>query len=111
MGFDFFPRIGYRTDTDSIMTAVRWRCNVFPHYSALSLLSSKNAGFEDIQISAERELVYFPKRLWHACVWGALTRYITRCCWLQVFNVEISWEGLEGISFEVNLKAIAYRRG
>jgi SAM-dependent methyltransferase len=101
------------------MLAARWRYNDFTHYSSFTEHSLyfvlKNAGFDDIKIDVEKRATRPSLRLWRkdarASFKVVLRRYLVRWFWLQVFKSELSWENLEEISFELNLKAVAFRRG
>jgi SAM-dependent methyltransferase len=97
----------------SAILATRWRYNDFTHHSSFTEVSLQfalaNAGFRDIRIFVEKGLGAFPKRLWRRAARQALRRYLVRWCWLQVYKAELSWENLNEISFDLNLKAVACR--
>lgn len=101
-------------NANAILSA-RWRYNDFTHYSSFTEHSLyfvlKNAGFDEMQLSTEKGLGSFPKRLWRRSARIALRRYVVRWCWLQVFRAELPWDRLDHICFELNLKAVAIRRG
>ena len=67
----------------------------------------KNAGFDNLSISAEKGIGRFPRRIWRRENWPQIRKWIVRWCWLQVFKAEIPWERLDEISFELNLTAVA----
>ena len=97
-------------NANAILSA-RWRYNDYTHHSSFTehtlYFVLKNAGFDVIQIDAEKGIGPFPRRLWKRSAWPAIRKWIVRWCWLQVFKAELSWEKLDQISFELNLKATA----
>ena len=99
-------------NANSILAA-RWRYNDYTHYSSFTEHSLyfvlRNAGFDDIKIDASKGIGSPPKKLWRAQSRQALRRYLVRWIWLQVFKAELPWEALDDISFDLNLKAIAFR--
>ena len=105
-------------NANAILSA-RWRYNDFTHYSSFTENSLyyvlRNAGFNDIKINVEKGLVRPSMRLWRKNVRASFTillrRYLVRWFWLQVFKAELPWDRLDDISFELNLKAVAFRRG
>jgi SAM-dependent methyltransferase len=108
-------RVIIQVPNANAILAVRWRYSDFTHCSSFTEHSLyfvlKNAGFDDIQIGAEKGIGRFPKRLWRRNARIALRKYLVRWCWLQVFKAELPWERLDDISFDFNLKAVAFRRG
>ena len=91
--------------------AARWRYIDFTHFSSFTehtmYFVLKNAGFDNLSISAEKGIGRFPRRIWTRENWPQIRKWIVRWCWLQVFKAEIPWERLDEISFELNLTAVA----
>ena len=93
--------------------ASRWLYDDFTHHASFTegslafVLAS--AGFERVAIGAEKGLGLFPKRLWRRSQRAAARKYIVRWLWLQVFKAEMPDAPIDAISFELNLKAVAYR--
>ena len=100
-------------NANSILAA-RWRYNDYTHSSSFTEHSLyfvlRNAGFDDIRIDASKGIGSLPKKLWRPQSRQALRRYLVRWMWLQVFKAELPWEAIDRISFDLNLKAIAFRR-
>ena len=111
-------RVIVQVPNANAILAARWRYNDFTHHCSFTEHSLyfvlKNAGFEDIEFSAEMGIVRPSLRLWRKDVRATfrtlLRRYLVRWCWLQVFKTELPGERLQDISFELNLKAMAFRR-
>jgi SAM-dependent methyltransferase len=100
-------------NANSILAA-RWRYNDYTHCSSFTEHSLyfvlRNAGFDDVKIDASKGIGSPPKKLWRAQSRQALRRYLVRWMWLQVFKAELPWEAIDRISFDLNLKAVAFRR-
>lgn len=97
-------------NADSLL-AMRWRYDDFTHYSSFTERSLRfallNAGFTQIEISVDKGVGRFPRRLWRHSDRVALRKWVVRWVWLQVYKAEIPWERLEQISFNLNLFAAA----
>ena len=112
-------RVIVQVPNANAILAARWRYNDFTHYSSFTehslFFALRNAGFGDIEIYANKGTVRPSLRLWRkevrASFGPSLRRYLVRWCWLQVFKAELPFDRLEDISFDLNLKAIAFRRG
>jgi SAM-dependent methyltransferase len=93
--------------------ASRWLYDDFTHHASFTegslAFALANAGFERVAIDAEKGLGSFPKRLWRRSHRVAARKYIVRWLWLQVYKAEMPEAPLDAISFELNLKAVAYR--
>jgi 2-polyprenyl-3-methyl-5-hydroxy-6-metoxy-1,4-benzoquinol methylase len=94
----------------------RWLYNDWTHHSSFTEHSLhfvlKNAGFDSISIDASKGLDKFPSQIWRRSKWPALRKWIVRWCWLQVMKAEFFWiDDLSEISFELNLTAVAEKRG
>ncbi len=91
--------------------AARWRYNDHTHTSSFTEHSLfyvlKNAGFPEVNIEARHGIGRMPRRLWRADMRQAWRRWFVRWCWLQVHKAELPWEKLDGICFELNLRATA----
>lgn len=111
-------RVIVQVPNANAILAARWRYIDFTHYTSFTEHSLyfvlRNAGFNEIEISAEKGMHRPSLRIWRKNVlrsFGASwRRYLVRWLWLQVFKAELPWERVEDISFELNLKAIAFRR-
>jgi SAM-dependent methyltransferase len=98
--------------------AARWRYNDTTHHSSFTEHSLyfvlRNAGFKGIVISNDKGVSRPSLRLWRKNVRAnfatSLRRYLVRWWWLQVFKAELPWERLDEISFDLNLKAVAFHR-
>ena len=101
------------TPNASAILAPRWLYNDYTHHASFTEHSLHfvlaNGGFERIRVDASKGLGRFPRRLWRRSSWPAVRRWIVRWCWLQVFKAELPWEKIDEISFELNLKAVAYK--
>jgi 2-polyprenyl-3-methyl-5-hydroxy-6-metoxy-1,4-benzoquinol methylase len=105
-------RIFLQVPNANAMLANRWRYGDFTHHSSFTehslYFALANAGFSKIHMAAEKGIGRMPKRLWRRATRAAWRKWFIRWLWLQVFKAELPWENLENISFELNLKAIAY---
>ena len=99
-------------NANSILAA-RWRYNDFTHHSSFTEHSLhfalRNAGFDDIKIDANKGIGRLPKTLWRSQSRQAFRKYLVRWLWWQIYKTELSWEPLDNISFEPNLRATAVR--
>ena len=106
-------RLVVTTPNASAILASRWLYNDYTHHASFTEHSLHfvlaNGGFERIRLDASKGLGRFPRRLWRRSAWPAVRRWIVRWCWLQVFKAELPWEKIDEISFELNLKAVAYK--
>ena len=97
-------------NANAIISA-RWRYIDYTHHSSFTehslYFGLKNAGFEIVEIDAEKGIGRFTLRLWRRNGWARVRKWVVRWCWLQVHKAEIPWERLEQMSFELNLKATA----
>ncbi|MCW5556355.1 MAG: class I SAM-dependent methyltransferase [Verrucomicrobiae bacterium] len=97
-------------NANAILSA-RWRYNDFTHHSSFTEHSLyfvlKNAGFESVWMDSSKGVGRFPRRLWRRSAWASARKWLVRWCWHQIFKVEIPWEKLDDISFELNLKGVA----
>lgn len=95
------------------LLAARWRYIDFTHYSSFTEHSLffvlKNAGFGQIKMDNTKGVGAFPKGWWRTENRAALRRWLVRYAWMQVFKAELHpSEKLDEISFELNLKAVAF---
>lgn len=95
------------------LLAARWRYIDFTHYSSFTEHSLffvlKNAGFGQIKMDNTKGVGAFPKGWWRTENRAALRRWLVRYAWMQVFKAELHpSEKLDDISFELNLKAVAF---
>ena len=94
--------------------ASRWRYIDHTHTSSFTEHSLyyvlRNAGFSDVEISAEKGLGRPSLRLWRGDARTGWKRWVIRWLWLQVYRAEIPWERTEDISLGLNLKAVAIKR-
>ena len=106
-------RLILTTPNANAILASRWRYNDYTHHSSFTEHSLffilRNAAFGRIEIHAEKGIGRFPRRIWRRQAWPAARKWIVRWLWLQVFKAELPWENLERISFELNLKAVAFK--
>jgi 2-polyprenyl-3-methyl-5-hydroxy-6-metoxy-1,4-benzoquinol methylase len=97
-------------NANSILSS-RWRYNDYTHYSSFTEHSIKfilnNSGFFKIYHDNEKGVSKFPYKVWRHGYIGELRKYIVRIFWLNVFKAEVSFENLNLISFELNLKVVA----
>jgi 2-polyprenyl-3-methyl-5-hydroxy-6-metoxy-1,4-benzoquinol methylase len=106
-------RLIVTTPNANAILASRWLYNDYTHHSSFTEHSLHfvlaNAGFEPIRIDNSKGIGRFPLRLWRRSSWLAARKWIVRWCWLQVFKAELPWEKIDDISFELNLKAVAFK--
>jgi 2-polyprenyl-3-methyl-5-hydroxy-6-metoxy-1,4-benzoquinol methylase len=106
-------RLIVTTPNANSILASRWLHNDYTHHSSFTEHSLHfvlaNAGFESIRLDNSKGIGRFPLRLWRRSGWAAARKWIVRWCWLQVFKAELPWEKIEEISFELNLKAVAFK--
>jgi SAM-dependent methyltransferase len=107
-------RIVIQVPNASSILATRWLYNDHTHFSSFTENSLnfvlRNAGFDDIKIDSNKGIGSLPKKLWRVQTRQAFRRYLVRWIWLQVFKAELSWEAIDEISFDINLRAVAFRR-
>jgi len=98
----------------SSIIASRWRYIDYTHTTSFTEHSLfyilRNAGFDRIDISAEKGLRRPSLRLWRGAARTSWKRWVIRWLWLQVYRAEIPWERTEDISLELNLKAVAFKQ-
>jgi 2-polyprenyl-3-methyl-5-hydroxy-6-metoxy-1,4-benzoquinol methylase len=106
-------RLIITTPNANSILASRQRYNDYTHLSSFTenslhfvLLSAR---FENIRIDAEKGLGRFPRRLWRRAAWPAMRKWIVRWCWMQVFKAELPLDECAAASFELNLKAVAFK--
>ena len=91
--------------------ASRWRYIDYTHYSSFTEHTMqfvlRNAGFEGVEISAEKGIGRFPRLFWRRVARHNVRKWIVRWCWLQVFKSEVPWENIDEISFELILHVLA----
>lgn len=106
-------RLIVTTPNANSILAARWLYNDYTHHSSFTEHSLHfvlaNARFEAIRLDNAKGIGRFPRRLWRRSNWVAVRKWIVRWCWLQVFKAELPWEKLDDISFELNLKAVAFK--
>jgi SAM-dependent methyltransferase len=98
----------------SSILAPRWFMNDWTHVWSFTehslIFALLNAQFERITISNEKGLGRRPSlRLWRSAAWRGWRRYVVRWLWLQVYLAEMPQEGIDKISFELNLTGVAFR--
>ena len=106
-------RLVLTTPNANAILASRWLWNDATHHASFTEHSLhfvlENAGFARIEMDNSKGIGRFPWRLWRRRHWPALRKWIVRWCWLQVFKAEIPREEIDAISFELNLKAVAFK--
>lgn len=106
-------RLVLTTPNASAILAARWLYNDHTHHVSFTEHSLHyvlaSAGFARIDMDASKGLGPFPRPLWRRSTWPAVRRWIVRWCWLQVFKAEMPWEKIDEITFEPNLRAVAFR--
>lgn len=106
-------RLILTTPNASAILSPRWMYNDYTHHSSFTEHSLhfvlESAQFERVRLDSSKGIGRFPRRLWRRSAWPAVRRWIVRWCWLQVFKAELPWERIDEISFELNLKAVAYK--
>jgi len=95
--------------------AVRWRYDDFTHHCSFTEHSLefvlRNAGFSEIRIDNSKGVGQRPVRWWRREQRHALRKWIVRYFWEQMYAAELPpGQSIEGISFELNLKAVAFNR-
>lgn len=97
----------------SAILSARWLYNDYTHHSSFTEHSLHfvlgNAQFERAHVDASKGIGRFPWTVWRRSTWPGLRRWLVRWCWLQVFKAELPWERLGEISFDLNLKAVAFK--
>jgi len=106
-------RLIVTTPNANSILASRWLYNDYTHHSNFTEHSLHfvlaNACFESIRLDNSKGIGRFPRRLWRKSSWASARKWIVRWCWLQVFKAEMPWENIDEISFELNLKAVAFK--
>lgn len=91
--------------------ASRWRYIDYTHECSFTEHSLgyllRLANFSAIQISNEKGLQRFPRRVWTKSGRQAVRKWIVRWFWLQVYLAEIPNIEIDDISFDLNLFASA----
>ena len=95
--------------------AARWRYIDFTHHCSFTEHSLNfvlgSAGFGDIRIDNSKGIGPPPLQLWRRDQRSALRKWLVRFVWSQIYAAELpSDQGADAISFESNLKAIAFNR-
>lgn len=95
--------------------AARWRYIDFTHHCSFTEHSLTfvlaSAGFSEIRVDNSKGIGRPPVQLWRRDQREALRRWLVRFLWSQVYAAELpSDQKLDKISFESNLKAIAFNR-
>ena len=95
--------------------AARWRYIDFTHHCSFTEHSLSfvlgSAGFSEIRIDNSKGVGRPPLRLWRRDQRAALRRWLVRFAWSQVYAAELpADQNVRKISFESNLKAIAFNR-
>lgn len=96
------------------MFACRWRYIDYTHYSSFTHYSLvfvlKNAGFSKVEIASDSLLKSRPSlRLWKKESRAQWLRWLVRRLWKKMFEIEISWEDVQAMSFDLNLTAVALK--
>jgi cyclopropane fatty-acyl-phospholipid synthase-like methyltransferase len=93
--------------------ATRYRYIDFTHYTIFTEHSLRfclaNAGFDSIEIVAEKGLGRPSLRFWRKTFARDLRRYLVRWCWYQVYKSELWFDDISQISFDLNLVAVAVK--
>ncbi len=92
--------------------AARWRYIDYTHHTSFTEHSLNyvlaNAGFGKITMDNSKGIGKFPRRWWRREQREVLRKWLVRYAWMQVFKAELHpSENLEGLCFELNLKAVA----
>ena len=93
--------------------ASRWRYIDFTHHASFTehslFFALRSAGFGEIRMDNSKGLGPFPKGWWKREQKHAVRKWLVRWMWLQVFKAEVPpGETLDGVCFELNLKALAF---
>ena len=93
--------------------ASRWRYNDHTHHCSFTehslLFVLRNAGFPKVNVADDKGISRFPKRLWTRSGRRALRHWLVRWTWLQVYKAELGADELPAISFDLNLRAVAFK--
>jgi SAM-dependent methyltransferase len=92
--------------------AARWRYIDFTHHCSFTEHSLtfvlSNAGFDKIRIDNSKGIGRRPVGWWKRTQRNELRKWIVRYLWGQMYAAELPpGQSIEGISFELNLKAVA----
>ena len=95
--------------------AARWRYIDFTHHCSFTEHSLTfvlgSAGFSEIRIDNSKGRRRPPMQLWRRDQRDAFRKWLVRFLWSQVYAAELpSDQNIDKISFEANLKAIAFNR-